>query len=87
MVLVWQVSAATVHMEGLGSKLPVLVMEESVVAFLQGTTLLIGLIGSIILQRKLQAQPWNLSIPQTTTMFVLFTEMWYLIMTPSMAGL
>lgn len=75
-----QVTAATFGQEGLGHTLPVLVMDESVVAFLQGTVLLTSISGSLLLQQRLQARSYRLYVPQTFIMFVLFIEAWHLIM-------
>ncbi len=74
-----QVTANTVGLEAYSQKLPVFAMDASVIAFLQGTTLLTGLAGSLVLQRKLQARPWSQFLPQLCVSALLFTELWYLI--------
>ena len=75
-----QVTAATFDQETLGSALPVFVMDQSVVAFLQGTVLLTSMLGSLLLQQRLQARSYRLFVPQLLTMSVLFSEAWHLIM-------
>ena len=77
--LVLQVTAATVGLEAYSHYFPVFVMDASVIAFLQGTSLLTGLAGSLVLQRKLQARPWSQFLPQLSVSALLFAELWYLI--------
>ena len=74
-----QVTAATLGLEGYSHNFPVFVMDASVIAFLQGTSLLTGLFGSLALQRKLQARPWSHFAPQLCLSAVFFAELWYLI--------
>ena len=50
---------------GLGGEgLPVLVAHPAVIAFLQGTALITGVVLAIVLTQKIARQPWRLMLPQ-----------------------
>jgi hypothetical protein len=70
----------TVATFGLDVKgLPILVAHPAVIAFLQGTTLIFGVLLSIILTQKIARQSFNLLLPQHLTIVVLATILWEII--------
>lgn len=76
---VLKVAGATVGFEDRVGVIPVWVMDGSVIAFLQGATLLVGLGGSLVLLRKLKSRPWTQILPQAAVMLAFTAELWYLI--------
>jgi len=76
---VLKVAGATVGYEDGQAIIPVWVMDGSVIAFLQGATLLVGLGGSLVLLRKLKSRPWPQILPQAALTLALTAELWYLI--------
>jgi hypothetical protein len=59
--------------------LPVLVAHPAVIAFLQGVTLLLGLILGILLTQKIAKQPFTFLIPQYFSYLLLTVIFWHLI--------
>ncbi|KAK9792466.1 hypothetical protein WJX73_007973 [Symbiochloris irregularis] len=75
-----QVAAATVHLEAFGqAHLPSAEAHPAVIAFLQGSTLASSTLASLLLLRKLSAQPWNKVVPHVISMLLFSAELWYLI--------
>jgi transcriptional regulator with AAA-type ATPase domain len=71
------VSAATIGVSGVD--LPVVVAHPAVVAFLQGTSLVVGALLAIILTQKIARYPWRLLIPQHLATLGFTTGLWWLI--------
>jgi hypothetical protein len=71
------ISFATFGLNGNG--LPILVAHPAVIAFLQGTTLIVGVLLSIILTQKIARQPLRLLLPQHLITVVLAIGMWQVI--------
>jgi transcriptional regulator with AAA-type ATPase domain/NAD-dependent dihydropyrimidine dehydrogenase PreA subunit len=63
------VALATFGLEG--GNLPIFVAHPAVISFLQGTALLIGVLTSIFLTRKIAKQPYKLLVPQHVGTIVL----------------
>ena len=59
--------------------LPVLIAHPAVVAFLQGSVLILGVVCSIILTQKIARQPFKLLIPQHLANIILASLMWIVI--------
>jgi polyferredoxin len=59
--------------------LPVLIAHPAVVAFLQGSVLILGVICSLILTQKIARQPFTLLIPQHLANITLASLMWLVI--------
>jgi transcriptional regulator with AAA-type ATPase domain/NAD-dependent dihydropyrimidine dehydrogenase PreA subunit len=74
---VFPVGAATLGLSGVG--LPVLVAHPAVIAFLQGTVLLMGAMLSIILTQKIARYPLRLMVPQHLATISLMAILWGLI--------
>ncbi|MBE7381045.1 MAG: sigma 54-interacting transcriptional regulator [Leptolyngbya sp. SIO1E4] len=70
------VSAATI---GFSVTLPVLVAHPAVIAFLQGTSLLVGAVLSMVLTQKIARYPLRLMIPQHLCTLGLTICLWWLI--------
>lgn len=65
---------------GLNSpNLPILIVHPAVIAFLQGTTLSVGVLLSILLTQKIARQPIKLLLPQHVAIAILATGMWQII--------
>lgn len=62
-----------------GENLPVLVAHPAVIAFLQGTTLIFGVLLSILLTQKIAHQPFKFLLPQHFSAIVLGISMWQII--------
>ncbi|MBE9169626.1 sigma 54-interacting transcriptional regulator [Pleurocapsales cyanobacterium LEGE 06147] len=62
-----------------GNGLPILVAHPAVIAFLQGTTLIVGVLLSIILTQKIARQPLKLLLPQHLVTVILAISMWQVI--------
>ncbi len=62
-----------------GENLPVLVAHPAVIAFLQGTTLIFGILLSILLAQKIARQPFKLLLPQHLSAIALGICMWQII--------
>jgi hypothetical protein len=71
------VSAATIGLAG--THLPVVVAHPAVIAFLQGTSLLVGAVLSIILTQKIARYPFRLLMPQHLATLGLTGGLWWLI--------
>jgi transcriptional regulator with AAA-type ATPase domain/NAD-dependent dihydropyrimidine dehydrogenase PreA subunit len=71
------VSAATIGLSGMN--LPVVVAHPAVVAFLQGTALLIGAVLAIGLTQKIARYPLRLLLPQHVAILMLTAALWRLI--------
>jgi len=71
------VSAATIGLSGVN--LPVLVAHPAVIAFLQGTALLMGAVLAIALTQKIARYPLRLLIPQHLATIALTASLWWLI--------
>jgi hypothetical protein len=71
------VSAATIGLSGVN--LPVVVAHPAVIAFLQGTSLLVGALLAIILTQKIARYPLRLLIPQHLATLGLTVALWGLI--------
>ena len=62
-----------------GSNLPILIAHPAVIAFLQGTTLMAGILLSILLTQKIARQPIKYLLPQHLSIVILATGMWQII--------
>ncbi len=62
-----------------GDSLPILVAHPAVIAFLQGTTLIVGILLSILLTQKIAHQPFKFLLPQHLATIILATGMWQVI--------
>lgn len=62
-----------------GENLPVLIAHPAVIAFLQGTTLIFGVLTSIILTQKIARQPLKILAPQHLSTILLASLMWLII--------
>ncbi len=62
-----------------GENLPVLVAHPAVIAFLQGTTLIFGVLLSILLTQKIARQPLKFLLPQHLVTTILGIGMWQII--------
>ncbi len=62
-----------------GENLPILVAHPAVMAFLQGTVLIAGVILSVILTQKIAKQPFRLLIPQHLCTIILAWAMWQIV--------
>ncbi len=71
------VSMATFGLNG--ASLPVFVAHPAVIAFLQGASLIIGVMLSILLTKKIARQPFKYLLPQHFTIVVLAFAMWQVI--------
>ena len=60
--------------------LPVWVAHPAVIAFLQGVTLLIGLLASVVLLQNIAKQPWRKLLPEYCCSLVLTILLWNLIL-------
>ena len=63
-----------------GSSLPILVAHPAVIAFLQGTCLLIGTLLSILLTQKIARQEFKYLLPQCSAIALLTFGMWQVIL-------
>jgi hypothetical protein len=63
-----------------GENLPVLVAHPAVIAFLQGTTLIVGVLLSILLTQKIARQPFKFLLPQHLSAIALGSGMWQIIL-------
>lgn len=61
-----------------GSNLPVFVVHPAVIAFLQGVSLIVGILSAIILSQKIARQPFNLILPQHFATILLGISFWQL---------
>ena len=71
------VGAATIGLSGVS--LPVVVAHPAVIAFLQGTVLLVGALLSIILTQKIARYPLRLMLPQHLAILGLTVGLWRLV--------
>ncbi|HEY9887390.1 MAG TPA: 4Fe-4S binding protein, partial [Candidatus Obscuribacterales bacterium] len=71
------VGAATIGLSGVS--LPVVVAHPAVVAFLQGTALLVGAILAIALTQKIARYPLRLMLPQHGAILGLTAALWWLV--------
>ncbi|NEO81197.1 sigma 54-interacting transcriptional regulator [Moorena sp. SIO4G3] len=62
-----------------GEGLPVLVAHPAVIAFLQGTTLIAGVLLSLFLTQKIGRQPFTLLLPHHVSTLVLGISLWWII--------
>jgi len=62
-----------------GQNLPILVAHPAVIAFLQGTTLIFGVLLTILLTQKIARQPFKLLLPQHLSAIALGAMLWVLI--------
>ncbi|NEO37173.1 MAG: cyclic nucleotide-binding domain-containing protein [Moorea sp. SIOASIH] len=62
-----------------GDGLPVLVAHPAVIAFLQGTTLIAGVLLSLLLTQKIGRQPFSLLLPHHVSTLVLGISLWWII--------
>ncbi|NEO95425.1 MAG: 4Fe-4S binding protein, partial [Moorea sp. SIO3G5] len=62
-----------------GEGLPVLVAHPAVIAFLQGTTLIAGVLLSLLLTQKIGRQPFSLLLPHHVGTIVLGISLWWII--------
>ena len=62
-----------------GASLPILVAHPAVIAFLQGATLMVGALLSILLTQKIARQPVKYLLPQHLAIVTLATGMWQII--------
>ncbi|WP_424097376.1 sigma 54-interacting transcriptional regulator [Moorena producens] len=62
-----------------GEGLPVLVAHPAVIAFLQGTTLIAGVLLSLLLTQKIGRQPFSLLLPHHVSTLVLGISLWWII--------
>ncbi|TVQ52864.1 MAG: AAA family ATPase, partial [Spirulina sp. DLM2.Bin59] len=65
---------------GMAGNLPVMVADPAVIVFLQGVTLLAGLLFSVILTQKIAKQAWRLLVPQHLSAIALTFSLWTLIL-------
>lgn len=63
-----------------GSSLPILVAHPAVIAFLQGTTLIAGMVLAILLSQKIARQSFNLLLPQHLASLGLGFVVWLVIL-------
>lgn len=75
--LILPVAAATLGFDA--PWLPTFVVDPVVTEFLQGSTLLFGAALSLVLTRKLVAQPWRNLVPQCLLIGAFTAELWSLI--------
>jgi transcriptional regulator with AAA-type ATPase domain/NAD-dependent dihydropyrimidine dehydrogenase PreA subunit len=61
--------------------LPILIAHPAVIAFLQGTTLIFGVLCSIFVTQKIARQPWKFLLPQHLTIIFFAISMWQIILT------
>jgi hypothetical protein len=62
-----------------GEELPILVAHPAVIAFLQGTTLIVSVFLSVILTQKIARQPLRLLLPQHVGVIALGVSLWSII--------
>lgn len=62
-----------------GSSLPVLVAHPAVIAFLQGISLIVGVLLSILLTQKISHHPIKMLLPQHLVTIILAIAMWQII--------
>ena len=62
-------------------KLPILIAHPAVIAFLQGTSLILGILLSIALTQKIARQSFKLLLPQHLVTILLAISMWQIIIT------
>lgn len=62
-----------------GEGLPILVAHPAVISFLQGSTLIVGVILSVVLLQKIARQPWWLLLPQHLSTIILGLALWVII--------
>lgn len=62
-----------------GEELPILVAHPAVIAFLQGTTLIVSVFLSVILTQKIARQPLRLLLPQHVGAIALGASLWSII--------
>ncbi|GAB4527780.1 MAG: sigma 54-interacting transcriptional regulator [Pleurocapsa sp.] len=62
-----------------GNSLPVLVAHPAVIAFLQGTSLIVGILLSILLTKKIARQPFKYLLSQYIAIALLGIAMWQII--------
>lgn len=60
-------------------RLPLLVAHPAVIAFLQGTTLIAGVLLTVILTQKIARQPFRLLLPQHVGAIAIFASLWSVI--------
>ncbi|MBV8882656.1 MAG: cyclic nucleotide-binding domain-containing protein, partial [Chroococcidiopsidaceae cyanobacterium CP_BM_RX_35] len=60
-------------------RLPLLIAHPAVIAFLQGTTLIAGVLLTVILTQKIARQPLRLLLPQHCGAIALFASLWSII--------
>ncbi|MDB9529165.1 sigma 54-interacting transcriptional regulator [Oscillatoria sp. CS-180] len=71
------ISAATIGLSG--TSLPVVVAHPAVIAFLQGTSLMVGAVLAIALTQKIARYPLRLMVPQHGAIMALTAGLWWLI--------
>lgn len=75
-----QVAAATAGLEAFGQDyVPSLEAHPAVIAFLQGGTLMASSLLSLVLARKLAAQPWTRMWPHCAGIMLMTAELWQLV--------
>jgi len=62
-----------------GQSLPILVAHPAVIAFLQGTTLIVSVLLTVLLTQKIARQPFKLLLPQHLTAIALGFSLWTVI--------
>jgi hypothetical protein len=62
-----------------GTSLPVIIAHPAVIAFLQGVSLILGVLCSILLTQKIARQPLKLLLPQHLVTITLAIAMWQII--------
>jgi len=62
-----------------GQSLPILVAHPAVIAFLQGTTLIVSVLLTVLLTQKIARQPFKLLLPQHLTAIALGLSLWTII--------
>ena len=65
-----------------GASLPILVAHPAVIAFLQGTALIFGILLSMLLTQKIAGQPLKLLLPQHLATIIIAIAMWQVTVTP-----
>jgi polyferredoxin len=74
------VTAATFGVEQPPKWLPVVEAPQEVVGFLQGSTLLFGVVAALIMTRRIAGQPWKTVIPQCGLIVGFTAGLWHLIL-------
>ncbi len=62
-----------------GASLPILIAHPAVIAFLQGATLIVGILLSILLTQKIARQPFKYLVPQHLAIITVAVGMWQVI--------